>query len=277
MNTHLATDHVPPNAGNQASQAHIAKLMQHYYTAYYRDTLGLPDWQARVARRMVEDTDMVSIIQKFAGWVNLAIGRAQQVLVVGAGTGADFMAFHQLGCEVYGVEPSPAASRIGSLKADTVGYNPSHWINGRAEELPFGADTFDIVWSWTVLEHVQHVEHALDEMIRTCKPSGFIFIMTPNYCFPYEGHYKLTLIPFAPKWVQSLYLRLLRRPVGFLKSINFVTSRQLDRLFWRRNVVAIRLFEPHLYMWRELHTVQKWFCQTFGIQKTQWIILRKIG
>ena len=41
-----------------------------------------------------------------------------------------------------------------------------------ATDLPFGDNEFDIIWSAYVLEHVQNVELALDEMVRVTKSGG---------------------------------------------------------------------------------------------------------
>ena len=179
------------------------------------------------------------------------------------------------GAEVVGVEPNNVALEILRLKSQLRNLDPEAFQDGVAEALPYSENHFDFVFCYTVLEHVQDVEKSLDEMIRVCKPGGVVFIETPDYRFPYEDHYKVLLIPFAPKWIQSWYLRIRKRPVSFLKSINFLTAPKLDRMLWKRNVVTIRISEPSLLRWSQKPylriRIMYWFANTFAVNKNQFI------
>lgn len=60
-----------------------------------------------------------------------------------------------------------------------------------AEALPYPANTFDVILSHEVLEHVQDDRAALAEMIRVLKPGGRVILFCPNRWYPVEthGHY----------------------------------------------------------------------------------------
>jgi len=60
-----------------------------------------------------------------------------------------------------------------------------------AEALPYPDDTFDMVLSHEVLEHVQDDRLAMAEMVRVLKPGGRIVAFCPNRWYPFEthGHY----------------------------------------------------------------------------------------
>jgi SAM-dependent methyltransferase len=60
-----------------------------------------------------------------------------------------------------------------------------------AEHLPYPANTFDMILSHEVLEHVQNDQAALAEMARTLKPGGRVILFCPNRWYPFEthGHY----------------------------------------------------------------------------------------
>ena len=47
-------------------------------------------------------------------------------------------------------------------------------------DIPFKSNTFDIVVSFDVIEHIEHDLHSIKEMYRILKPGGQIFIATPN-------------------------------------------------------------------------------------------------
>jgi len=256
------------------SEADLRRALTDYYTHYYRDQLGLPDWNARVTLRLDEEHNYAEpMIRKIEDWLEYSFS-GKRVLVVGAGTGAESIALSSRGAEVYGIEPNNDALSILKAKARVHKLKRENFLPGLAEDIPFPKEYFDFVYCYAVLEHVQHVEKSIDEMIRVCKTGGLVFIQTPDYRFPYEGHYKLALIPFAPPWVQKIYLSLRGRPTRFLGSLNFVTTPKLDRYLWRKDITAIRVFEPDLLIWKR-RSFFKWFCETFAIQKHQYIFLRK--
>lgn len=69
-------------------------------------------------------------------------------------------------------------------------------VNGASEALPFPADTFDLILSHEVLEHVEDDRQSLEEMIRILrkpnpqegKPGGRLLLFLPNRGYPFETH-----------------------------------------------------------------------------------------
>jgi len=53
-------------------------------------------------------------------------------------------------------------------------------ITGRGEDLPFAGDTFDLVVSVWVLEHLRTPERVLGEVQRVLRPGGHFVFLTPN-------------------------------------------------------------------------------------------------
>ena len=75
---------------------------------------------------------------------------------------------------------------------------------GIGEYLPFGDDTFDLVFSNEVIEHVRDDAGYAAEMVRVSKPGGKILLFCPNRWYPVEqhgvfwrGHYKFGNIPLV--------------------------------------------------------------------------------
>jgi len=253
-------------------------LLSMYYETYYRRQLGLRDWQERVKARLDEEKNFARpMIEKIEKWLDYSFSK-KRVLVVGAGTGAECVELAKRGAEVQGIEPNFAGVEILQAKARLHALNPDDFRRGVTEELPYEDATFDFVYCYTVIEHVMDIEKSIDEMIRVCKIGGWVFIQTGDYRFPYEWHYKKPRIPFSPKWLTYLHYALLRRPVRFLRSVNFVTSPQLDRIFMKRNVVTLRITPPWIVEWRQARKPNESFirfAERYGIGRDQNIFLRK--
>lgn len=265
---------------NAAKMRQLDTLLSVYYETYYRKQLGLRDWQARVKARLEEEKNFARpMIEKIENWLDYSFSK-KRVLVVGAGTGAECVELARRGAKVWGIEPNLAGVEILRAKARLHGLNKNAFRRGVAEELPYEDSAFDFVYCYTVIEHVKDIEESIDEMIRVCKTGGWVFIQTGDYRFPYEWHYKKPRIPFSPKWLTYLHFALLGRPVGFLRSINFVTGPQLDRIFVKRNVVTLRITPPLLAEWRQVRKPNKSFIrfvERYGIGRDQIIFLRKLA
>jgi len=61
-------------------------------------------------------------------------------------------------------------------------------LGGAGEFLPFSINTFDLVLSHEVLEHVQDDRKAIQEIIRVLKPGGRLVLFVPNRGYPFETH-----------------------------------------------------------------------------------------
>jgi 2-polyprenyl-3-methyl-5-hydroxy-6-metoxy-1,4-benzoquinol methylase len=136
------------------------------------------------------------------------------------------------GLDVWGIDPEPWKSQFNRLKSDVYGY-PLDWksrfVNAVGEELPFPNAQFDFVTSYQTLEHVQNVEKCISEMIRVLKPGGILFVKAPDYMSTFEAHYGLPWLPLMPRKLAEVYLRICRRPIKGLSTINYVTSRSIKR------------------------------------------------
>lgn len=61
-------------------------------------------------------------------------------------------------------------------------------VNGAGEYLPFPDDSFDLILSHEVLEHVADDRLAVNEIVRTLKPGGRLVLFCPNRGYPFETH-----------------------------------------------------------------------------------------
>jgi len=61
-------------------------------------------------------------------------------------------------------------------------------VNATGEALPFKPNTFDLILSHEVLEHVANDRAAINEIVRTLKPGGRLVLFCPNRGYPFETH-----------------------------------------------------------------------------------------
>lgn len=92
------------------------KLLRQYYKSFYLNQLGLKDWQQRIDARLDEERNFASTAINNLEEVLQYDFSGKKVLVVGAGTGAEFIALHKNGSEVYALEPNTEAVEILKLK-----------------------------------------------------------------------------------------------------------------------------------------------------------------
>jgi len=161
-------------------------------------------------------------------------GSNVRILDMAAGCGTFVLHGLRKGKDVWGVEPEKWKLDYFGKKIYVSGY-PDRFI-GRVvpsvgEALPFKDGIFDLVTSWQTLEHVADVEKCLTEMLRIVKPGGSLFIRAPDYASFYEGHYRIFFFPLMPRPLARLYLRLRRRPVAGLETIQYVTAGRILRFF----------------------------------------------
>ena len=85
------------------------------------------------------------------------------------------------------------------------GSDRTRFLAGDARCLPFHSESFDIVYSNSVIEHVgddRDIHRFAHEVRRVGKA---YYVQTPNRWFPVEPHYLAPLIHFLPKnWHKKL-------------------------------------------------------------------------
>ena len=99
------------------------------------------------------------------------------------------------GCGVgmYVEHLAPFGGKIFGLEYDfertrEAGSNSPRILNGAGENLPFPDNSFDLILSHEVIEHVQDDKKAICEMIRTLRPGGRLTLFCPNRGYPFETH-----------------------------------------------------------------------------------------
>jgi SAM-dependent methyltransferase len=107
-----------------------------------------------------------------------------RILVDGCGVGMYLRALRQFTPYVFGLDIEP--ERV----ADSYAHSPLVHV-AAGEHLPYPSNSFDLVLSHEVIEHVQDDALTVSEMVRVLKKGGRAVIFCPNRLYPFEthGHY----------------------------------------------------------------------------------------
>ena len=105
----------------------------------------------------------------------------KKILDVGCGGGLYTLTFMKMGAEVYGQDISENAIERCKKNCIAYGFSPT-LVVGNCEQLQFDDDTFDIVYSGDVFEHIteSQKEKFISEIYRVLKPGGIFTVTTPN-------------------------------------------------------------------------------------------------
>lgn len=111
------------------------------------------------------------------------------ILDVGCGLGMYVWAFRRFSQDVHGVDIDEEKVAEASQELPNIRVAP-------AEELPYPDDTFDVVLSHEVIEHVVDDQRAIAEAVRVLKPpslaagepGGRLVVFAPNRLYPFETH-----------------------------------------------------------------------------------------
>lgn len=180
----------------------------------------------RLGTRKFFRLQQLSRQKKFDSFINLLRPeRTDKVLDLGGGPGNYFEKMYPWPDNIVVLD-----IRFGNLQKIKTGIP----TNGNALALPFADNTFDIVFSNAVIEHVGDFRHQQLFAGEVCRVGRAHFVTTPWKGFPVELHFKLPLFQFVPKPLQrrlSSHLSLGWIRKGGWEDINLLWHKQLRKLF----------------------------------------------
>jgi SAM-dependent methyltransferase len=111
--------------------------------------------------------------------------QGKTILEFGCGNGiyaSQFQRRYAAHVEAFDIE----TQRVAEAQVET-----PHALVAVGEALPYRANSFDLVFSNEVIEHVRDDQVAASEMVRVTKPGGHVLLFCPNRWYPFEthGHY----------------------------------------------------------------------------------------
>lgn len=201
------------------------QLLKNYYLYY----LDVPSRMEQI-KSVLSNIEIHQIIKK---------QKNPRILEIGSGIGICCLITRAFtDAEVVGVEPAPGSygalqNCITELK-EANQHLPYISLNCGGEAIPYDNNSFDLIYSFEVLEHVENPRKVLEEIYRILKPGAYAYISTCNYDSFYEGHYKRFWNPFiGVKGNRKNYINKGLSP-KFLSELNFITKKQIKR--WTKEI-----------------------------------------
>src|SRR5262245_8430958 len=115
---------------------------------------------------------------KFLGLEEAWQGR---VLDVGCGTGRIMLVPRHYDCRQYvGLDQSEASLRYATGVACEEGVDQFAPVKANLYQMPFPDDSFDVVMCWAVLHCTPDPLRGIREMVRVCRPGGFVAFFVYN-------------------------------------------------------------------------------------------------
>jgi SAM-dependent methyltransferase len=126
------------------------------------------------------------------------------VIDVGGGAGYFTAAFRARGARCYLFEPDRGELASRGEAPDGAVVADGYW-------LPVRDGCADVSFSSNVLEHVQDPVGLIDEMVRTTRPGGLIYLSFTNWYSPWGGHEMSPWHYLGSGFAERRYVRLHRR------------------------------------------------------------------
>jgi 2-polyprenyl-3-methyl-5-hydroxy-6-metoxy-1,4-benzoquinol methylase len=142
------------------------------------------------------------LIQKYKPSKNI------RVLDVGCGTGIVVDWLNRKGLNATGVEVSLSSIALARKRKGT-------FVSYEGKKLPFQDNSFDIVGSYAVIEHVDDVAIFLSECKRVCKPGGVLIVAAPNFLSVTSSyHYRTKGVIRKLKNIYLTLIKAIKIPFG---------------------------------------------------------------
>jgi SAM-dependent methyltransferase len=102
-------------------------------------------------------------------------------LDVGSGSGGNAGVLRDLGWAMTALERSPTAAELARARGLAV-------VRGDARQLPFADESFDLVMSTDMWEHIDDDKTVAQESFRVCRPGGRLLVAVPSGMDLWSGH-----------------------------------------------------------------------------------------
>lgn len=168
-----------------------------------------------------------------------------KILDVGCGRGEFLNGFMKCGLDPYAVDQSD----ISKINYPKINFKHCDLLT---EKIPFEDETFDVIFSKSLVEHFYYPEKLFQEMRRILKKNGKIITMTPDWEINYKTFYEdyTHRTPFSEVSLRDIHL------INGFKDVKIYKFKQLPILWGEKNFKHLilkfisevtRFFVPNIF------------------------------
>ena len=203
-------------------------------TIYFRDEQGVDDHPQKLCDHLIK-----KLISPHFGPDAYSLS----LLDVGSGKGNHLVGFARRNFVEKGVDS----------KQECIDALPDYDIrecNIEKRPLPFEDESFDVVFSKSVIEHVYNVDNLLNECYRVLKKNGLIILMTPDWNTQHEMFWDD--YTHVKAWTRKSLQNALK--IKDFKLVECILFRQMPILWkhpWLKIICDIVALLPHSFKWKD--------------------------
>ena len=175
------------------------------------------------------------------------------------------------GIEAFGIEPSDnefsSFQEISSALVKEYNVPKNIIINAKGEEMPFENESFDLIYSTNVLEHVNDPKKVISESIRVLKPGGYLQFVIPNYFSFWEGHYGIVWPCITNKYLGKIYAKFVGKNPNYIDTLQLINpfylkdilrkyKGRIEILDWGKDIFKKRLTTGNYSDWASLQRIR---------------------
>jgi ubiquinone/menaquinone biosynthesis C-methylase UbiE len=132
--------------------------------------------------------------------------------------------------------------------------------------LPFANQSFDIVVSNHVVEHVNDSALHFAEIARVLNKDGLVYLATPNRLWPWEVHYHVPFLHYLP---QPVFTKLIKCFGKYQEPVGLLTWWSLKAK--TESIFSLTVFSDHMIKWPNRYHLS---CNSTISLLLSWIPLR---
>jgi SAM-dependent methyltransferase len=150
-----------------------------------------------------------------------------KLLEVGCGRGEFLNGFNNCGLRAFGVDMLPNAL----IKFPNANIKIADLEKNK---LPYPSNSFDVVFSKSVIEHFYYPENIIKEIYRVLKPGGLVITMCPDWKYNYKIYYEdyTHRTPFTELSLKDIHL------IHGFNKVHVKKFRQLP-IIWKFNFIIL--------------------------------------
>ena len=178
----------------------------------------------------------------------------RKILDIGSGRGGFLVDVVKSGGDIIGVEVNPDYIRQSRdlAKKEGVGVRI---IEGEAEKLPFGDNTFDFVNISEVIEHIESPSEMLGEVWRVLKKGGKAYLSVPSRYSYHDPHFHLYFVNWIPRFLSDAYIGVFGKHKDYfgkeagrqsLKEMHYFTFRKIKKVLSEHGFKVVDIREEKL-------------------------------